>query len=90
MADDDRRDGLVRRGKLEHGLPLQGPKPGLSKSDPACPEPRGAGREHQVLRSEGTVFDGPWDIRHGGNHNENRGMIEDVKIRIVQYLVEMM
>ncbi len=71
----------------EERFPLRRSKPCLSKCDPACSELHGACCEHEVQRA---VFDDPWGLRNGRYDHERRRLIENIEIRIVQYLLKMM
>ena len=88
MPDDNRGDRLVCGWQLQNGLAFGRSQPGLGKSDPAGAEPRAACGEHQVFRSQRAVFNGPRDLRRRANQNEHRRVIENVEIRIVQYLAK--
>ena len=57
----------------------------LGKADPAGTKACGICGEHQVLGGKRTVLGNPWTLRTSRNQNQDRSMIENVKIWIANH-----
>ena len=90
MPHDDRCNRYIICRKAKRHFSLRSSEPGLRKSDPACPQSGGAGRQHQVFSRKRTVLNGPRALRCARDHDERGRMMENIELGIAQNFLEMM